>query len=261
MYPVLFHYSFITIHTYGFLVAVAFYLGITLSARTAQKEGMDPEKIMDLGLYLIIGAIVGSRLFFVIRNYKSYINEPLGVFKVWEGGLVYYGGLMLVIPICFWYTKKHSIPLRKCIDVFAPYISLGQSIGRLGCFSAGCCYGSPSELPWSVVYTNPNSLAPLNIPLHPSQLYSSALNITVFFILLWTYKRKSFDGQVFSLYLVLYAVIRFILETLRSDPRGSLTLFGVLLSTSQFVSILGFIFGMSLMFFFKKTNKRKDSNA
>jgi len=252
MHPTLFHYGFITIHTYGLLVATAFYLGITLSAKQAEKEGIDPEKIMDLGLYAIISAIVGSRSFFVLRNYKSYVDAPIDAFKVWEGGLVFYGGLMLVVPVCLWFMKKESIPLVKCTDILVPYISLGQSIGRLGCFAAGCCYGSQTNVPWSVVYTNADSLAPLNIHLHPSQIYSFVLNLSVFLALLWIYKNKSFPGQVSSCYLILYPIVRFTVENFRSDPRGSVTIFGVLLSTSQFVSILTLIFGISLFVFFRK---------
>jgi len=244
MYPILFRYGFLTIHTYGLFIAMAFYVCISLSAHTAQKNGIDPSIIMDLGLYIIISAIVGSRLFFVIGNYEKYINSPLDAFKVWEGGLVFYGGLILVIPVVILYLKKHSVPILKCMDVFAPYVSLGHSIGRIGCFFAGCCYGSPTNLPWAVVYKDQNSLAPLNVSFHPTQIYSSILNFSLFLILRWMYKKIKFDGQIFSLYLILYPINRFIVEIFRSDPRGDITIGSIVLSTSQFISIFGFIGGM-----------------
>ena len=252
MHPILFQYGFITIHTYGFLIAVAFYLSIQLAARTAQKEEIDPERIMDLGIYILFGAIVGARMLFVAINYESYIDNPLRIFKIWEGGLVYYGGFIIAVPLAVWYVKKHSLPAMMCADIIAPYISLGQSIGRLGCFAAGCCYGAPSNVPWAVVFTDPNTLAIPNIPLHPAQLYSSALNLTIFFILRWLYKRKTFDGQVFGSYLVLYSVARFIVENFRSDERGSIEIIGTVFSTSQLISMLILLLGLFLLFFAAK---------
>ncbi len=252
MHPVLFHYGFITIHTYGFLIAIAFYAGISLASTKAKKEGIDPEKIMDLGIYIIVCSVIGGRLFFVLRNYEMFVDAPLDAFKVWQGGLVFYGGLLLVVPVSIWYVKKHSLPTIRCMDITAPYISLGQSIGRLGCFSSGCCYGAPSKLPWAVTYTSQNSLAPLNVTLHPSQIYSSIMNLAIFFALLWLYKRKKFDGQVFSFYLIFYAIARFTVENFRSDPRGSVNLIGVSLSTSQVISIFIFTSGLLFLTFCKK---------
>jgi phosphatidylglycerol:prolipoprotein diacylglycerol transferase len=154
---------------------------------------------------------------------------------------VFYGGLLGAIPVAWWYIKKHSLPLFRTLDVLAPAVALGQAIGRLGCFAAGCCYGAPSTAAWSVIFHSEDAHAlvgvPLGIPLHPSQLYES---LGTFLLLLWLLrilKNRRFEGQVFSSYLIAYAILRFSLEFLRGDvARG--TVFGGTLSTSQFIAIV-----------------------
>jgi len=242
MYPVLFKLGPIVIHTYGALVALGFLIGIMLAVKRAGKENISPDIILDLSLYILISGIAGARLFEVIVNFNEYRTDLWRIFKIWEGGLTYYGGLIAAIIVAVIFLKKNKLPFWKIADIFAPSLAIGQAVGRLGCLSAGCCYGQPSDLPWAVTFLNSNSLAPLGIPLHPTQLYSSLGDFIIFLILLIISRRKKFDGQIFLLYVILYAILRFGLEFLRDDPRGPLLL--NILTVSQFVSVILLIVGL-----------------
>jgi phosphatidylglycerol:prolipoprotein diacylglycerol transferase len=151
--------------------------------------------------------------------------------------------------------RWHRLPLWRVADLISPFIALGLSFGRIGCFLAGCCYGKETSLPWGVVFKSPDSLAPLNVPLHPTQLYDVANGLAIFFLLSWMEKRKTFEGQIFWLFLFLYSVTRFLIEFLRGDPRGSL--FGDLFSTSQAIGILLAILSLFMLFYNNKNYRRK----
>ena len=240
MYPVLLKFGPLTIHTYGVLVATGFLLGIGLAVLQAKKEGIPSNKIVDLGFYILLSAIIGSRLFFIFINVSHYIKNPLDIFKIWEGGLVFYGGILFAIPTVIWYAKKNDLALWSTADVFAPSIAIGHSIGRIGCFFAGCCYGKPAEgLPWAVTFTNPQSLAQIGIPLHPTQLYESAGEFINFLILITLRRYKSFDGQLFLTYVLLYSILRFIVEFFRGDIGRGFIIYNI--SLSQGLSILMFL--------------------
>jgi phosphatidylglycerol:prolipoprotein diacylglycerol transferase len=240
MHPDLFKIGPLTIHTYGVLVAAGFLLGLALAVRQARKEGILADKIVDLGFYLLLSALIGSRLFFILINASHYLKNPLEIFKIWEGGLVFYGGLLLAVPTVLWYVKKHALGVWSTADLFAPSIAIGHAIGRLGCFAAGCCYGKPAEgLLWAVTFTDPESLAIIGIPLHPTQLYESLGEFINFLILIILRRYKSFNGQLFLTYIILYSVLRFIVEFFRGDVgRGFIT---SQLSFSQGISILMFL--------------------
>lgn len=244
MYPVLIRLGPFTIHTYGFLIAVGFLIGLWLAVRQGKKEGIPVNKILDLGFYILLAAIIGSRLFFILINFNHYAQNPADIFKIWEGGLVFYGGVLLALPTAVWYVKKNGIGIWKTADIFAPSIAIGHVFGRLGCLAAGCCYGRTAEtLPWGIVFTDPECLAPTNLLLHPTQLYESAGELLNFFILITLRKYKSFNGQLFMMYLILYAVLRFFVEFFRGDvARGFLISH---LSVSQGISILMFLAGIA----------------
>lgn len=248
MYPDLFKIGPFTLHTYGVMLAAAFFLALAIAVRQAKREGIAPERILDLGLYLLISAIVGSRILFILTEFKYYINHPLKIFMFWEGGLVFFGGLILAIPVGIYYIRKHRLPLWQVADIAAPSVAIAQAVGRLGCFSAGCCYGKPTNLPWAVTFRDPNSLARLDIPLHPTQLYESLGTFLLFLFLISMRKRKSFDGQIFWLYTLLYSVLRFIIEIFRGDQIRGMIL-GTPLSTSQGIAIL--LFGISIYMLFR----------
>jgi phosphatidylglycerol:prolipoprotein diacylglycerol transferase len=198
---------------------------------------------MDLGFYILLAAIIGSRLFFVLVNAGHYASHPLDILKIWEGGLVFYGGVLLAVPVTVWYVRKTGMDLWRTADIFAPSIAIGHVFGRLGCFAAGCCHGrAADDLPWGVTFTDPECLAPTNVPLHPTQLYESGGELLIFLTLLLVRTRKSFDGQLFMMYLILYAVLRFIVEFFRGDEGRGFILGG--LSISQGISMLLLVTGM-----------------
>ena len=240
MHPILFKIGPITIYTYGVLIATAFFLGLALAARQARVEGEDPQKIMDLSFYILISAIVGSRLLYIVVEYKEYISNPLRIFKVWEGGLVFYGGFIMAMAVVIIYIRKHEMNLWKVGDILAPSVAIGQGVGRLGCFFAGCCYGRETDVPWAVIFKNP-----MDVHLHPTQLYDSANGFIIFAILLILRKFKKFDGQLFWTYTLLYAVGRFIVEIFRGDERGFVI--ESFLSTSQFIAIPLFIVSLAML--------------
>ncbi len=220
MHPILFQYRGATLYTYGFFIALGFLLGITLARYEAKRVGENPEKIMDLSFYLLVSAIIGSRLFYVATRPDIFISNPLEIFKIWNGGLVFYGAFIFAVITAIIYLKKNKIALWKITDILAPSLVLTQFFGRIGCFFAGCCHGKECSLPWAVTFTNPNSIAPTNIMLHPSQLYHAFGNLMIFGFLWFYRKKKTFDGQVFWLYVLLYGLIRSFLEIFRGDYRG-----------------------------------------
>jgi phosphatidylglycerol:prolipoprotein diacylglycerol transferase len=252
MYPILFQFGSFHIYAYGFFIVVGFATAAFLAVLKIRKSniGVSFENIVDLFFYTVLSGLIGSRLLFVLVNFDVYRENPMQIFKIWEGGLIFYGGLVLAVIFAFWYMKWHRLPIWKLADLFSPLIALGLSFGRMGCFFAGCCYGKETSLPWAVVFRNPDSLARLNVPLHPTQLYDAANGLVIFFFLSWMEKRKAFDGQIFCLFLFLYAITRFFIEIFRGDPRGFL--FGDLLSTSQAIGILLAIFSVFMLFYIRK---------
>lgn len=245
MFPVLFKIGPVTLHTYGLMAAIGLFLGVWLSSRRAKAEGMDADVIADLGFYLVLAAIVGSRLLYVVVEYPDYIANPLRIFKLWEGGLVFFGGVLACVPVGWWFVTKHKLGFWRTADVFAPYLALAHSIGRLGCLAAGCCYGRPSDGWFSIVFTDPLAIAPRNVPLYPTQLFDSVNEFTVFLILIAVRPVKKFNGQLFLMWITLYSLGRFVVEFYRGDPRGGF--FGLPISTSQGIAIVAFAAGAVLL--------------
>jgi len=231
MYPVLLKIGRFPIYTYGSLIAIAFLVGLFIARYEARRLGEDPDKIMDICFYGLIAAIVGSRLFYVAINPKIFLSDPMEIFKIWNGGLVFYGGFICALFVLIFYVKKQKMPLWLTADILTPSLAIAHSIGRIGCFFAGCCYGKVCDLPWAVTFSRPESLAPIGIPLHPTQLYSAANNLFIFCIL-WLFRHhKKFDGQLFWMYVLLYGIGRSIIEIFRGDFREQ-SIFGFL-SVSQ----------------------------
>lgn len=235
MHPVLFNFEGLTLYTYGFFVALGVVAAIFFARHEARRIGIDPERIMDLCFYLVIAAIVGSRLFYVATNLSYFTREPLDIFKIWQGGLVFYGGFIGALLTAVIFVKKYELPLGKTADIAAMAIPLGHFFGRIGCFFAGCCYGQSCGLPWAVTFHHPESLAPLNTPIHPTQLYSSAANLLIFLGIFAFRKHKRFDGQLFWIYVICYGLIRSAIEVFRGDYRGGF-LFGCI-SVSQAIGV------------------------
>ena len=249
MFPILFHIGGFTVHSYGLFIAAGFLLGIGLAVKEARRKGIPAEKILDLSFYIILSAILGSRLLFVLINYPHYLEHPLDFFKVWEGGLVFYGGLILSFLTGLWIIRKQKLPFWETADLMAPSIAIGQVFGRLGCFAAGCCFGQPTNRFWGVTFSHPDSLAPTGIALHPTQLYESLTALIIFFILWFLKDRQKVPGRLFLYYLFLYGLGRWILEFFRGDNRG--TLLGGSWSDTQYISIFLVFFSIILACYLK----------
>jgi phosphatidylglycerol:prolipoprotein diacylglycerol transferase len=231
----------ITLHTYGVLLAIAFLAGLWVAARQAKRAGLDANRITDMAVWVLIAGLVGAKVLLVALDWRYYARNPRELLSVFQSGGVFYGGLAAGILVAWWYARRHHLAGWATADVLAPGVILGQAIGRLGCFSAGCCWGKPTHLPWAVTFTNITAArqvgTPMDTPLHPTQLYESFGAFLIFFFLLWLARRKHFDGQVTLAYVALYSALRFAIEFVRGDPdRG--TWFHGAVSTSQLIAIV-----------------------
>jgi phosphatidylglycerol:prolipoprotein diacylglycerol transferase len=244
MYPELFRIGSFPINTYGVLLALAFLVALVIASKLAARDGLPRERVYDLGLWMLLAALLGSKVL-MLWTEPVYRENPLQLLSLdfLRSGGVFYGGLIGASLTGYFLIKRYGLPWWKTADAFAPGIALGQFIGRQGCFAAGCCWGKPTTLPWGVQFTEAGheiTGVPVDVHLHPTQLYESFSALIIFFLLLWVHKRKRFDGQVILLYTVLYCAMRFTIEFFRDDPRGDIlgltTLTG--LSTSQIISIV-----------------------
>lgn len=252
MHPILFRIGPLTIYTYGLAIAIAFLCAISLVFHEGKRAGINTSKLGDLCFIVILVGIIGSRILYILMNPSDYLLQPLKMFKIWEGGLVIYGGIIGAMVAGIVYIKKNALPFWQIMDIIAPALALAQSIGRIGCFMAGCCYGAPTDLPWGVKFSSPNSLAPIGECLHPTQLYHSLSNLVLFVILYYILKKKrAFTGQTFCLYLCLYPLFRFITEFFRGDSRVYLMDH---INLTQGLSIVIFISGLYL-YFWKRSLK------
>jgi len=250
MHPVLIDFGKFNIYSYGVFICIGFLIGLTFAQKEAKRCNYPPNSISDLAFYLLIGAIIGSRLLYVIENFEYYSKSPLEIVMIWQGGLVFFGGLILDIFICVIYLWKHRLPLWETLDIISPSIAIGQGFGRIGCFFAGCCYGKVTTLPWGVTFNNPLSLAPQGMNLHPTQLYSSFLNFVIFFFLLFFQrKKKRFPGQIACFYIILSCISRFIIENFRGDRR--VYIIPDILSEGQLISLILILISLCLMIYLK----------
>jgi phosphatidylglycerol:prolipoprotein diacylglycerol transferase len=258
------------LHSYGLLIASAFLVGIWLAQREARRRGQDPERVADLSFWILVAALVGSRVFFILVNWNDYfgtralIATPFGrmprLLAFWEGGLVFYGGFIGAALTAWWYLRRHAMPFLAYADTLIPSVAFGHFLGRLGCFCAGCCWGGVAHdhLPWAVSFP-PESLAYQTfatredpaaflapdrlhtLPLHPVQLYESFGELSLFLLLvLWVRPRKAFHGQVLATWLLCYAVLRTVVEVFRADvERGVIRGLGVGQWTSLAIFTVG----------------------
>lgn len=241
MHPILFSVGDWPVYSYGVLLAAAYLIGLQLGVVRARKAGVDPTKVMDLGIYLIIAALVGAKLMLIAVDWEYFRSQPRELLSLVRAGGVFYGGLIAAVAVGLWLVRRYKLPVWTTADLMAPGIALGHVVGRFGCLLAGCCYGRPTEMPWAITFTDPlaaqNVGTPLGIPLHPTQLYDAGAELLILGILLFTERKgKPFAGRTFWMYLLLYGISRFIIEFYRGDPNRGTVMAG--LSTSQFVSLL-----------------------
>jgi phosphatidylglycerol:prolipoprotein diacylglycerol transferase len=244
MYPEIFRIGSFPINTYGVFLALAFLCAILITVNLAARDGLPREKIYDLCLWMLLCSLIGSKILMLFTE-PEYRDHPLQLISLdfLRSGGVFYGGLIGAILSGYFLMRRYQLPWWKTADACAPGIAIGNFFGRQGCFAAGCCWGKPTTLPWGVKFTELGheiTGVPLDVRLHPTQLYESFAMLLVFFFLLWLHKHRRFNGQVILFYALLYSVIRFAIEFLRDDPRGDLlgltTLTG--LSTSQLISLI-----------------------
>ena len=238
MHPVLFEIGGWPVYSYGVLLALAYLAGLQMAVVRAKRAGLDPAKVMDFGIYLIIAALIGAKLMLVVVDFNYFRHNPRELVSLARAGGVFYGGLIAAVLVGFWLVRKYKLQIWTMGDLMAPGIALGHVIGRLGCLLAGCCYGRPTTVPWAVTFNDPaaalNVGTPLAIPLHPTQLYDAGAEFIILGLLLATERKgNKFSGRTFWLYLLMYAISRFIIEFYRGDDRGMAF---NLLSTSQVVS-------------------------
>ncbi len=239
MFPKLFQWGDFFIPTYGVLLAIAFLTALWLAGRLGRSVGLSADRVMDIGLIAALSGIAGAKLAMFLFDWDYYSAHPSQIFSLGtlQAAGVFQGGLILALIVTIWYMRRKRMPVLQTMDVFAPSIALGHAIGRVGCFVAGCCWGAPTHLPWAVTFTNPESHerfgTPINIPLHPSQLYESGAELIIMAILLWLFKRPHRDGSIVAWYLVLYSVVRFLVEFVRNHEQA--LVWG--LSLTQWISL------------------------
>jgi phosphatidylglycerol:prolipoprotein diacylglycerol transferase len=262
MHPILFEIAGFPVYTYGLLLAAAYLLGLQFALIRARPRGLNPDRVMDLGIWIIISALLGAKLLLLVVERDKYLANPGELVNLARSGGVFYGGLIAAVIVALWYLRRHRMPMWTTTDVFAPAIALGHVVGRLGCLFAGCCFGKPTSLPWGITFHNTfaaqNVGTPLGIPLHPTQLYEAGAELLILGLLLATERKgRPFAGRTFWSYMLLYGISRFIIEFYRGDPRGMVGT----LSTSQFVSLIIAPLSIVMLFVLRGRNEPEPTVA
>jgi phosphatidylglycerol:prolipoprotein diacylglycerol transferase len=236
--------------TYGLLVSLGVLIGLWISVRNSQKQGIDPDNAWNLGIIVVMCGIIGAKVLYIIVDWGEYAAHPGEIFSLntLQAGGVFSGGLIGAFAAAAWYIHRHRMPALATCDAFAPGLALGHAIGRIGCFAAGCCFGKPTDHFWGVTFTSPIAHelvgTPIGEALQPTQLFESAVELANFFLLAWLLKRKKFDGEIIGTYFFLYGIARFFLEYLRGDP-GRGDVFGIITGTQLvalcLIAVGGFI--------------------
>lgn len=258
MHPLLIKIGTIEVYSYGILIAIGFLVSLHFLKQKARKAGYSVQKISDLAFYGLGIGMLGGRVLYVLTTWETYKDRPLDIFKIWEGGFVFYGGLITGVGSLYFLSRRYKFSFLKILDMSAPTMAIGHAFGRIGCFLAGCCYGRACDLgfPLAVQFNDPMSLAPKHVWLHPAQLYDSLNAFIIFGLTEFLYKKKTWDGQIAIIYCFLYAVGRLIVESFRGDAdRGFL--FNGQVSTSQFIAYV--MIGASLVLYIFLRPRRRGS--
>lgn len=251
MHPILFRLPWLDfpIFSYGLMMALAFLLGLYWVKYDAKKRNADVALALDLVFYIILGGVLGSRILYVaISERAAFMQNPLIFFQLWQGGLVFYGGFIGAVLTVLWFVWKRKLSFRLYTDIVVPALVLGQSLGRIGCFFAGCCYGKEvgHDAWYAIVFPEgANSFAPAGVALYPTQLMESLGMLLIFCILMLLRRKQRFQGQMLASYMMLYAVLRSTIELFRGDVVRGFVI-EPWLSTSQFISVLVFAVGCGL---------------
>jgi phosphatidylglycerol:prolipoprotein diacylglycerol transferase len=241
MHPVIIDLGPLTIHSYGLFISLGFTFGILLAIMRAPRFKIETTAVLDMAIYAIVSAIVGSRVFYIIVNYREYADDPMRMFYLHKGGLVFYGGLIGVVAALSYYINKNKLDFFKTADMLITSLPLGHFFGRIGCFLNGCCYGAVTTACTGINFPNLKEA----VLRHPTQLYEATFCLSSMFVLLAVEKfLKPAAGVLFALYIYMYSTWRFAIEFMRDDDRGAF-IFG--LSPSQNVSIAGWIFATAVL--------------
>lgn len=228
----------IIVYAYGFMIALGILVAFIITLKKSRKFGLKSEDLSTLFMWIFLAAFIGGKLFFYLEDFGHYLENPSEMLRITGGGFVFYGSLIFAIPVIVWWLKKQKIPVRPFLDVLAFAGPVVHSFGRVGCFLAGCCHGKECHNFLGVVFSDPHSMArPLNTPLYPTQLFDIALNMIILMVVLSLNKRKQFEGQLFLLYILMYALGRSVVEEFRGDEARGFV-FGGLLSHSQLIAIV-----------------------
>jgi phosphatidylglycerol:prolipoprotein diacylglycerol transferase len=247
MYPKLISIGSFYIPTYGVLVALAFLAGLSMTLRLSKRLGLPSEKVTNLVVYCAFAGIAGAKLFMFLFDLGDYIRDPGQIFtlQTLQAAGVFHGGFIAALIIAVLYMRKQQLPVWQTMDAFAPGVAIGQAIGRLGCFAAGCCWGRECDLPWGVRFRSDFAApVPLDKTLHPVQLYESAADLVIFGLLYWYFGRAPRRGNVIGLYLVLYSTARFVIEFFRVHEQS---LWGPF-SLTQWIALALLVLGTAFLF-------------
>lgn len=219
MYPILLNIGSFELRSYSVIVMLSFLAALWLAKKEAARKGLDPALVADFSLYALLAGIVGARIYFIVfSDPLHYLRNPWEILAVWHGGLGVIGSLAGGILAALWYCRKKNISLLRFADILAPAVAFGQTLGQFACLANGDSYGRPTDLPWAITYTDPRSFAPLNVALHPIEVYEMAAYFLVFLAAWTTRKRFKTDGSSFLVYLAAYGVARFVVEFFRGHP-------------------------------------------
>lgn len=230
-----------TIYGYGLMIAIGIIAAYLTGEYRAKKNQLDADRVFSIVIWSVVGGLLGAKVLYFITQIKEIMNNPRLLLDVTDGFVVY-GGIIGGILSAMLYCKVKKLPFLKYFDLLMPSVALAQGFGRIGCFLAGCCYGKETTSHLSVVFPA-GGLAPVGVHLHPTQLYSAAFDVLLALFLLWLSKKNKKSGVIFSMYLILYSIGRFIVEYFRGDPRGNVSM----LSTSQFIAIFILVLGISVL--------------
>ena len=240
----LFSIGHFTVHTYGVMIAIGVILCVVMGYYRAKRMEMKAESVLDLAILCVVMGSLGAKVFFVILSWKQFLTDPLSVLG--SSGFVVYGGIIFGVVSALIYCKIKNIR-------FFEYFELAQAFGRLGCFFAGCCYGKETSLPIGIVFPE-GSFAPAGVPLLPTQLFSSAGDFVIAFVLVRMTGKMRHTGDVGALYLMLYGIGRFCVEFLRTNEQGGF----IGLTTAQLISIVFMIISIVLFIRNKRAADRED---
>jgi len=232
--------------TYGVLVALGFLAGLSITVKLARKGNLDPEKVTNLAVYVALAGLIGAKLLMIAFDWPDIQIFSLSTL---QAAGVFQGGLILALLTAFFYIRHNKLPVLAVSDTFAPGVAIGHAIGRLGCFAAGCCWGKECHLPWAITFKNQDANAltgvPLNVPLHPAQLYESITEALLFAFLYWRYQRPHNPGQIIGLYLLISSIARFLIEFERFHEQA--LPFGLPFSITQWIALALAITGAILL--------------